>query len=257
MPLVSLRIWYRSLPFTASLRPGDMHRGMPALPPPGSLRAPLARIGVLGDIHAEDASLDVALRFLEDAGVDQVMSVGDIVDGPGSVDRCCELLLRAGALAVRGNHERWFLSGTMRELTEATQTVGDEARAFLSSLPQMRRFETVVEPVLLCHGLGDDDMASVAPDENERTIPYNYGLEPLLRADEPEIVINGHTHRRRAWSFRKLTVINAGTLYRKHEPCFLLVDLATREATWFDLGSDLRIARKETQPLPPPRGARR
>jgi predicted phosphodiesterase len=230
---------------------------MSALPPPGSQRAPLARIGVLGDIHAEDASLDVVLRFLEDAGVDQVMSVGDIVDGPGSVDRCCELLMSAGALAVRGNHERWFLAGTMRELPEATQAVGAEGRAFLASLPRTRRFETVAEPVLLCHGLGDDDMASVAPDENERTIRYNHALAPLIDADKPEIVINGHTHRRSAWSFRKLTVINAGTLYRQHQPCFLIVDLTTREATWFDLDSDLRIARKETQSMPPPRGARR
>lgn len=230
---------------------------MTALPPPGSRGAPLAKIGVLGDIHAEDAFLEVALRFFEDAGVDRVMSVGDIVDGAGSVDRCCELLLGAGALAVQGNHERWFLAGTMRELPEATLTVGAGARAFLASLPKTRRFETVAEPVLLCHGLGDDDMASVAPDENERTIPHNFALDALLRADLAEIVINGHTHRRSVWSYRRLTVVNAGTLYRKHQPCFLIVDLAAREATWFDLGPGQRIGRKETQPLPPPRGARR
>jgi predicted phosphodiesterase len=66
---------------------------------------PLARLGLLGDLHAEDAALALALQVFADEGVEQVLSVGDIVDGPGSVERCCELLATAGAAAVRGNHE--------------------------------------------------------------------------------------------------------------------------------------------------------
>ena len=215
-----------------------------------------ARFGVLGDLHAEDATLEVALRCFEEAGVDQVVSVGDIVDGLGSVDRCCALLQRAGVAAVQGNHERWFLGGTMRDLPQATLAVDPEARAFLASLPRTRHYDTVAGPLLLCHGLGEDDMACVAQDENERTIAWNPPLHALLGADGPAIVVNGHTHRRQVWSFRRLTVVNAGTLYRKHDPCFLIVDLATREATYFDLGADHRVERKETLPLPPPRGAR-
>jgi predicted phosphodiesterase len=218
--------------------------------------AKLVKVGVVGDIHAEDASLDVAIRFFEDAGVDQVMSVGDIVDGPGDADLCCALLKRAGAVAVRGNHERWFLADSMRELPEATLDVSPETLAFLSALPQTRRFETVAGPVLLCHGLGDDDMASVAPDENVRTIPCNPPLDALVRAEVPQIVFNGHTHRRMVWSFRRLTVVNAGTLYRGHAPCFMLADLAAREVTWFDLDAAHRIVRRETAPLPLPLGAR-
>jgi hypothetical protein len=41
----------------------------------------LDRIGLIGDIHAEDASLALSLRVLGDAGADRVMAVGDIVDG--------------------------------------------------------------------------------------------------------------------------------------------------------------------------------
>jgi hypothetical protein len=99
----------------------------------------LHRIGLLGDMHAEDASLSLALRVFADLSVDRVMAVGDIVDGLGSVDRCCALLAEAGAAVVRGNHERWFLAGTMRDLRDATLTVGAEAPGFLAALRATRR----------------------------------------------------------------------------------------------------------------------
>jgi predicted phosphodiesterase len=218
---------------------------------------PLRRIGLLGDIHAEDTSLAVALRVLADAGVDALMAVGDIADGPGSVDRCCDLLATAGALAVRGNHERWLLAGTMRDLPDATHTLGAEARAFLGGLPATRRFDVPGGQVLLCHGLGDDDMASVDP-EDRITMRYDPPLLTLLDEERTLWVLNGHTHRRGVWSERTLTIVNAGTLFREHDPCFVLVDLALREVTYFDLDrSGGRVARQQTVPLPPPRGARR
>jgi predicted phosphodiesterase len=217
----------------------------------------LHRIGLLGDIHAEDASLALALRVLSDAGVDRMMAVGDIVDGPGSVDQCCALLAEAGVAVVRGNHERWLLAGTMRELPYATRALGAETRAFLAALPAMLRFDVPGGQVLLCHGLGHDDMASVALDTDARSIQWNAPLAELIDEDRPLWVLNGHTHRRGVWSYRRLTVINGGTLFREHSPCFTLVDLARGEVTYFDVYPDGRVGRQETVPLPPPRGARR
>jgi predicted phosphodiesterase len=219
----------------------------------------LGRIGLLGDIHAEDATLALALRVLADAGADRILAVGDIVDGRGSVDRCCELLVEAGALVVRGNHERWFLAGTMRELPDATfaADVSAETRRFLAELPATRRFDATGGEVLLCHGLGDDDMASVALDADGFSIRHNPPLAALIDEDRPMWALNGHTHRRGVWGYRRLTVINAGTLYREHEPCFGLVDLAGGEVTFFEVTTGGGVGGKETLALPPPLGGRR
>ena len=218
----------------------------------------LGRIGLIGDIHAEHETLALALRVLADSGADRVMAVGDIVDGPGSVDRCCELLAEAGALTVRGNHERWFLANTMRELPDGTLAadIGVETHRFLAGLPKTCRFEVPGGEVLLCHGLGEEDMSSVALDADELSIRYNPPLEALIDEERPIWVLNGHTHRRGVWSYRRLTVINGGTLYREHAPCFGLVDLAGGEVTFFDVLPGGRVGGRETLALPPPLGRR-
>jgi putative phosphoesterase len=168
------------------------------------------RIGLLGDIHAKDEALELALRVFVDEGADLVMAVGDLVDGPGSADRCCALLAEAGAAVVRGNHERWLSAGTMRDLPDATLTLGAPAHAFVAALPATLRFAVPGGEVLLCHGLGADDMASVAPDAEVSSIRWNDPLAALIAEDRPLWVLNGHTHRRGVWSYRKLTVINGG-----------------------------------------------
>jgi predicted phosphodiesterase len=221
------------------------------------VNAAISRIGLLGDIHAEDASLALALRVLADVGAERIVSVGDIVDGRGSVDRCCALLAEAGAVVVRGNHERWFFAGTMRELPDATIELGAEARAFLAALPVTARIEGARGEILVCHGLGDDDMASVSPEAHPLARWHDPSLGVLFEDERPRWVLNGHTHRRGVWSYATLTIINGGTLFRDHDPCFGLVDLARDEVTYYEIHPGGRIGRTETRPVPPPRGARR
>jgi Calcineurin-like phosphoesterase superfamily domain len=157
---------------------------------------------------------------------------------------------------VRGNHERWLCADTMRDLPDATLTLGAEARAFLAALPATIRFAAPCGEVLVCHGLRGDDMASVALDASASSLQWNEPLAALVDEERPLWVLNGHTHRRGVWSYRRLTVVNGGTLLRKHDPCISIVDIAGAQVTYLDVQEGKRIGRRETVPLPPPRGAR-
>jgi hypothetical protein len=53
-------------------------------------RMALKRMGVIGDIHAEHALLDSALATLRNRSVELVVATGDIADGKGWGDACCE-----------------------------------------------------------------------------------------------------------------------------------------------------------------------
>lgn len=212
------------------------------------------RIGVIGDVHAEDGALRAGLAFLRRQSIDLLLQVGDIVDGPGDVDACCGLLRANGAAAVRGNHERWFLEGSMRGWPEATPigAVNAEARAWLAALPAVRTFETAAGRLALCHGLGGDDMAGVEPDDEGYALESNDALHALLRLSSLRLVVNGHTHHRMVRRFGSLTLINAGTLCRQHQPCLTIIDLDQGVVRFHALNADLVVGpAAEIVPLPP------
>ena len=183
------------------------------------------RLGVLGDIHAEHLRLQVALRFFAQERVDQVLFVGDVVDGAGDPNACFALLDHAKALGVRGNHERWLDAGSMRTLPDAhTRNHLDErALRLLRELPATRAFDTPRGRLLLCHGVGADDMQRLRPDDDDYSLRWNDPLQALLREGAYAFMVGGHTHERMVRSFEDLVVVNAGTLVREREDAGVVV----------------------------------
>jgi predicted phosphodiesterase len=92
--------------------------------------------------------------------------------------------------------------------------------------------ESVKGTLLLCHGVGDDDMVRLQPDDDTATLAGN---EPLsrVRASGVEVMVCGHTHRPMVRTIFGLLVINAGTLHHADNPSFVHVDLEARVAQTF------------------------
>jgi len=193
----------------------------------------LRRIGAIGDIHCEDKALELTLDFLRGQNLDLVVAVGDIVDGYGDCDRCCDMLRAHGVEAVRGNHDRWFLSGTSLHLRHATESLDDTNRQWLASLPATRRYSTIAGDLLLCHGVGDDDMVRLLPHSAPEDLAY--ALEPLRADPTLSFMLGGHTHHRMVRPLGGLTVFNAGTLHRDYCPGFVTLDFEARILEGFDL----------------------
>ena len=189
---------------------------------------PLSRIGIIGDVHACDARLDAALKFLRAANVERILCVGDIVDGWGNGERCCELLQAFDVATVRGNHDRWLLNGEMRDLDDsiALSSLSPNAVEWLRALPSTRAFETTRGPLLLCHGVGDNDMKKLTPDDYGYALECNDELQMLIGAGTFRFAVGGHTHARMVRRFGALTWINAGALPDWSGPCFALADFS-------------------------------
>jgi predicted phosphodiesterase len=201
----------------------------------GSIEAmELRRIAILGDIHAEDRRLEAALAYARDRGVDAALSVGDIMDGRGDAARCIELLTSHGVHCVRGNHDRWWTTqGTPRDV------LSDEAVRWLAALPPTRAFESALGPILLCHGLAENDMVGVEPGDEGYALEANTDLQALIDRADFRIVINGHTHSRMVRRMaRKLWIVNAGTLKGEDEPGFGILDFEMRRVEWLQFSAD-------------------
>lgn len=217
----------------------------PASGTPGSPGA-LRRIGAIGDVHCEERLLQRALDLLAAEGADLVVCTGDIVDGQGDVAACCALLQGESVVTVRGNHDRWFLractddaflEGFVKRLPNATSphAVPPVVRALLQTLRPTVELSTIAGPLLLCHGLGSNDMARLKPDDSGYALEANTELQQLLAEARYPLVIGGHTHVPMVRRLGALTVINPGTLKRDESPGVALVDLAAQQVTFFSL----------------------
>jgi predicted phosphodiesterase len=213
------------------------------------------KLGLVGDVHAEDERLAAALALFRAEGASRALFVGDLVDGDGDVDRCCALLLAAGALGVRGNHDRWLLEGTMRALprAHARESLAPQSIALLESLPPTREIDTPRGLLLLCHGVGEDDMQRLGPDDEGYALETNDALVALLRAGRHRFVVGGHTHdrmvRRFATGGGELVFVNAGTLARDSAPCCAVLDLEAKSVRFFDLDDPDAPRPAESLPL--------
>jgi predicted phosphodiesterase len=211
-------------------------------------------VGLIGDVHSERARLAGVIAHFSTLGLDLIVCTGDLPDGPESgaeIDACCKLLAQAGVLTVCGNHDRWLLDGEQRDLPLATlaEDLSAETLAFLRALPPTAELATPDGLALLCHGVGTDDMAEVLPFDHAHALEDNAPLQALLASGHYRYLINGHTHRPMVRSIAGLTIVNAGTLLREHDPCCAVLDFGGHTARFFDVASDGTVTNGDTLAL--------
>jgi predicted phosphodiesterase len=147
------------------------------------------RIAVLSDVHANLAALEAVMSDLPP--VDEVWVLGDIVGYGPHPNEVIATLQAMGARSVLGNHDgaaigtvdAGYFNPDARTAIEWTATVVDaNARAYLGSLPEMRR-EGQLTAV---HGSPRDPM-------------WEYITSPSIAAANAEafdtrLCLFGHTH---------------------------------------------------------------
>ncbi|MCZ6805986.1 MAG: metallophosphoesterase family protein [Deltaproteobacteria bacterium] len=221
-----------------------------------STLASLGRCGVIGDVHCESEVLERVLDALESRGVEPALCVGDLVDGYGDADATLKLLESRRVQCVAGNHERWFLAREQRTLDHATQEISEESLAFIRSLPKMRHYQTLNGKTLLCHGVGEADEAWLLPDTKGYALQDIPTLRELMLEDDVQFMIGGHTHERMVRVFPGLTVINVGTIHRKNEQTFAVIDFDEMRVEYYSAAADStgKLLEELELPIPPPVG---
>ncbi|HTE55025.1 MAG TPA: metallophosphoesterase family protein [Kofleriaceae bacterium] len=186
---------------------------------------------LIGDIHTEAVLLRKVIAHGRRVGVDAILSVGDIVDGPGDPHACIAQLRAEGALVVRGNHERWLAEGCPME----PYPYQSAELEWLTSLPATREIDTPTGRALLVHGVGADDSAELDPYTRDRTLESLEPLWQVVRAGEHRWMIGGHTHRAMVRTIEQLTIVNPGTLVLEQDPSFVVADFASGDLEYWTL----------------------
>ncbi len=164
----------------------------------------MRRIALISDIHGNSTALDAVLADIDASGVREVFCLGDLV-GYGPDPRGAIALVRErGIPCIRGNYDdgigfRRKGCGCFYATPEAKADgdasykftdaiLSDEDRAWLASLPELRRLEMGGLRVLLAHGSPRKINEYLMPDRPESQ------LVRLAESAEADVVCVGHVH---------------------------------------------------------------
>lgn len=218
---------------------------------PGAPDRPLARFALIGDVHAEDERLAAAIEIAERERVERLLCVGDVCDGHGDLDRTIALLEAHGVIVARGNHDRWFLADELRTLRPVQlQAEHPAAREAARHWLPYVELSTVRGPLLLCHGVGDDDFAVLKEHTSLEELRWTGAWRRLMLAERFTFMAAGHTHAAMVRVLEGLTVLNPGTLKRDDDPMCAIVDLRAGTMVLHDLADPAHPFVRETRRIP-------
>jgi 3',5'-cyclic AMP phosphodiesterase CpdA len=158
------------------------------------------RLAIISDIHGNAYALDVALADVAAQGVDQIVCLGDAIQGGAQPAETVQRLRDLGCPVVMGNADAWLLTG--RETGNEGVTPAQEAvrqwslaqlsstdRAFIAAFAPTIRLQVTDTAALLCfHGSPasfDDIILPTTPDADVR---------PYFQGHEARWFTGGHTH---------------------------------------------------------------
>mgnify|MGYP000001276135 FL=1 len=206
------------------------------------------RLGIIGDVHAEDVRLENCLSYLANQGCKKIVCTGDIIDGPGCPNRSVELLKAFDVVTVRGNHDRWIIENKARHVKNA-HNIHDLSKStldYLSILPLQEKFMFGGIRVLLCHGVGKNDLKKVWPGTDRLQAIKSNELDQIIGEEKFDYVINGHIHFRTMVHFKKLILINAGTISGDFSPGCTMIDFDENMIYGFLFeGSNLQLSKSQ------------
>jgi putative phosphoesterase len=182
-------------------------------------------IGVVSDVHCNEATLRRAFEAMVEQQVDEILVAGDLMLEYRFSNAIVELIQEFGARAVLGNHDLTLL-GRDGERARSAAAVNPAAVAWLADQPLQLRASCDGSRLLMLHG---------SPWE-----PYYEYLFPasprLAAADEldADIVVLGHTHVPFVRAVGDCLVVNPGTTGMPRGAgarcTFAIIDTAAKDA---------------------------
>ncbi|WP_237151846.1 metallophosphoesterase family protein [Oryzibacter oryziterrae] len=151
------------------------------------------RSAIITDIHGNLEALNAVLDDIEEAGVDRIVCLGDIVGYGADPQACVEVisgLVDKGAICIRGNHDDAVAAGVSGMSESAAKAMSwtqgqldSTARTFLARLP----IAEMDGDVLFVHASANDPQS------------WNYMLDPSdafasWAATDARLTFCGHTH---------------------------------------------------------------
>jgi predicted phosphodiesterase len=194
------------------------------------------RIAALYDVHGNLPALEAALEDVDEAGVDLLLSGGDLLLGP-QPSECLELLRARDAAFIRGNCDRAVTDGAdwgdpwVDRIEWTAGRLNKDQVEFVRGWPEVLRADVDgLGAVLFCHGSPRSDneiITAITPPKR---------LDPILDGVLENVIVCGHTHVQFDRMVGDRRLVNAGSVGLPYEG-------EAGIAPWALLGPDVELRR--------------
>ena len=189
------------------------------------------RVAVISDMHGNDLAFEVVEADIQRQRIDQIVCLGDAIQGGPQPAAVLQRLRRLGCPVVMGNADSWLISGEetgdegipperLRKMGEirlwSLSQLSESDRAFISNFQPTVKINLEKDLNLLCfHGSPtsfDDVILPTAPEEE---------FQKFLGGYADYILTGGHTHAQQIRRNGRYFFFNPGSVgfaYSHNQP---------------------------------------
>ena len=176
------------------------------------------QIAVISDIHGNCFALDKALEDIHRQGIEQIVCLGDAIQGGAQPGETVQRLREIGCPIVMGNADAWLLAeegSSEEQVTEQQLEVRAWSLAQLSAQDKafIQQFQPIIEIALeagqklLCfHGSPHSFNDIILPNTSDDA------LNQLLAGFDATLFTGGHTHTQQLRRLENATYFNPGSI---------------------------------------------
>ncbi len=150
-------------------------------------------IACIADIHGNSWALDAVLQDIADRNIQQIVNLGDNLDGPLDLIGTAERLLARTMLNIRGNGDRALLEATKPTYAAMGSLLAPAHLKWLRTLPAT----AMRDDVFLCHGTPDSDenyLLEKVTASGAVFLQDVAGIEADVAHVAQPVILCGHTH---------------------------------------------------------------
>ncbi len=203
----------------------------------------LTSIAFFGNLHGNSAATAAVLKDIEQADVDAVYCLGDLVGYGAYPNESIAMVIGRGVPAIIGNYDDGVgydrddcgcayrddaeQERGQRSLMWTRSVTTNEHKAFLRELPFDIRFTRDDRRFRLVHGSPRRMNEYLFEDRDL------HSLERVAAADDADILVFGHTHKPWVRKIGKVLMINAGSVGKPKDgdprACWVRIDININE----------------------------
>ena len=178
----------------------------------------MSTVAVISDIHGNAVALDAVLADIDGRGVEEIVCLGDVIACGPVPKAVIARLVERRCRSVLGNTDEWFFGRLlpephqrdydrlMRLIEWGVRAAGDDAHAYVESLPPRLRVDLGSDRLLCFHGSPRSPVEPILAETPDAA------LGEMLAEHEAAAYACGHTHVQLVRGLGGILVVNAGSV---------------------------------------------